>query len=91
MCLAFLVYKEHKTKLGSACREIKMQFSGPTLRLFDNFYIEFEQFCCSRSAAKACIWNIRADNKILLTEKFVFPHQECYGTQMLQARELDEF
>ena len=68
-------------KLGSCCREKKLQFSSPTLRYLTNFYIELEQSCCSLSAVKACIWNIRPDNKLHVTGKFVFSHQKCYGPQ----------
>ena len=60
--LAFHVYKQPEMKLGSCCREIKMQLSCPTLRSLANFYIELEQFCCSLSAVKVCIWNIRPGN-----------------------------
>ena len=58
MCLVFLVYKGPTMKLGSRCRESEIQFSGPALRSLANFYIELVQFCCSLSAAKACIWTI---------------------------------
>ena len=67
----FLVYTGPKMKLGSCCRERKMQFSGPTLRSLANFNMELERFWCSLSVAKACMWNIRPDNKICLTGKFV--------------------
>ena len=44
MFLAFLVYKAPGMKLGSCCREGKMQLSSPTLRSLANFDIESEQF-----------------------------------------------
>ena len=81
MCLARLVYNGPKMKLGSCCRERKMQLSGPTLRSLANFYTEVEQFCCLLSAAKACIWNIRHDNKLHVVGKFLFPHQKYCGPQ----------
>ena len=81
MCLAFLVYKGFKMKLGSCCRESKMQFSGPTLRSLGNFYIELNQFYCSFSAGKACIWNIRPDNKSPVSKVFFKTSQSAYGPQ----------
>ena len=46
MCLAFLVYKGPKTKLGLCCWESKIHFSDPTLRALVKFYIGLVQFCC---------------------------------------------
>ena len=57
------------------------QFSSPTLRSLANFHVELEQICCSLSAAKACMWNIRRENKLHVTEKFVFPHHKCHEPQ----------
>ena len=79
-------------KLYSCCREKEMQVSGPTLSSLAKFYIEIEQFCCSLSAAKACIWNIRPDNKILLHGKICISSPEVLRTsKFLQGRDLDEF
>ena len=72
VCLAFLVKKGPKKKLGSCCREQKTQFSGPALRSLATFYIELEQFCCLLSEAKACMWNAKTDNKLHVTGKFEF-------------------
>ena len=50
-------------KLGSYCRDCKLQFSGPNLRSLGNFSVGLEHSCCVLSAEKACTWNIRPDNK----------------------------
>ena len=48
--LRFFIYKGAKIKLGSVCRAKNMSSNGSTPRSLANFYIELEQFCCSRSA-----------------------------------------
>ena len=42
-------------KFGSVCRADRAQSNGPALRSLANFNIESEQFCCSLTAALACI------------------------------------
>ena len=68
--------------LGSCCREGKMQSSGPILRSFANFYIEIRHFCCSLSAAKACIWNTRPDSKTSAFKMFFKTSQLAYGPHL---------
>ena len=46
-----------------------------------NFCTEIEHFCCSTSAALACIWNSRPDNKCNVFQLFAFSHQRCYVAQ----------
>ena len=53
--LRIFIYKRKRIKLGSARRADRAQFNAPTMRSPANLHIEYEQFCCSNSAAYAYI------------------------------------
>ena len=92
LVLALLIikaYEDKNSKCGPTDRTERFLSNGEIFSLQTNFCTELEQFCCSSSAALACIWNSRPDNKCNVFQKFVFPHQRCYGTKKI-ARELDQ-
>ena len=68
VCSTIFNYKGTKMKLDSMCRAYRAQFNGPIMMSQANFHIELEPFCCSLTAAYACIWASRLSNKLRLAE-----------------------
>ena len=75
-------YEDKKMQVRPTDRVEYFLSNGEIPSLQTSFCTVSDEFCCSPSAALAGIWNSRPDNKCNVAQKFVFPHQRCYGSQL---------